>query len=276
MSENDAFEEDEEEGMETEAGAPAEEVEVASRTQGAAVEQHAALGEVREGSLVEVQPTTASGGIETSTSVQEALQRGREFGVGLRLAQGEGTQTIASVSTMVSAIPAQPISSYVRPEATPSAFPSTLGARQFVPLRETAEELSGALEGPTNFTPRVQRPAVPPLWTPDYTAYYGVQGQTVYYVVGFGAAFVHQLTGTFYAWIERTQRFSTIQGYNYVSYWAPEFYEGNTIPGALVDPRLPERVEDLPALLELPNRFLILSQFGPGPASILGTALPMP
>ena len=51
-----------------------------------------------------------------------------------------------------------------------------------------------------------------PLGILDYTAYYGVPGQTLYYVVGFGAAFVHQVTGTFYAWIERTQRFSTIQG----------------------------------------------------------------
>ena len=63
----------------------------------------------------------------------------------------------------------------------------------------------------------------------------------------------------FYAWIERMQRFSTIQGYTYTSYWAQEFYEGNTIPGALVDPRLPEQVEDLPPLLELPNRFLVMS-----------------
>ena len=49
MSENDEFEEGEEE-METEAAAPAEEAEAASRTQGTAEEQHAAIGEVREGS----------------------------------------------------------------------------------------------------------------------------------------------------------------------------------------------------------------------------------
>ena len=105
--------------------------------------------------------------------------------------------------------------------------------------------------------------------------YYGLPRQTVYYVVGFGAAFVHQLTGTFYACIERMQRFSTILGYTYTSYWAPEFYDGKTIPWALVDPRIPAQVEDLPPLLELLNRFLMMSQFGPGPAIILGTALPM-
>ena len=54
MRENEAFEEEEEE-METEAAAPAEETEVATRTQGAAEDQHAAIGEGREGSLGEGQ-----------------------------------------------------------------------------------------------------------------------------------------------------------------------------------------------------------------------------
>ena len=43
----------------------------------------------------------------------------------------------------------------------------------------------------------------------------------------------------------------------------------------MVDPRLPPRVQDLPPALDLPNRFLIASQFGPGPASVLGTAVPV-
>ena len=229
MSENDGFEEEEEE-METEAAAPAEEAEAASRTQGTAAEQNTALGEVREGSQVEAQPTPEPGGIQPPRSVQEPLQPGGQLGVGLGSAEGEGVQTTTSVSTMAVAIPAQPILSYVRPEGTPSAFAITPGAIPFVPLRETVEGLSEALAGSASLTPRVHRPAIPPANVLDCAAYYGVQGQTVYYVAGFGVAFVHQLTGTYYAWIERMQRFSTIQGYNYTSYWAPEFYEGNIIP----------------------------------------------
>ena len=202
MSENDAFEEEEGE-MEPEAAAPAEEAEEASRTQETVAEQHAALGEVREGSLAEVQSTPASGGIQPPTSAQEPLQPGGELGIGLGSTQGEGVQVTTNVLTMAVATPVQPISSYIRPEGMPSAFASTPGARAFVPLRETVEGSAGALVGQANPTPRALRPAVPPSDIPDYTIYYGVPGQTVYYVAGFGVAFVHQLTGTFYAWIER-------------------------------------------------------------------------
>ena len=101
--------------------------------------------------------------------------------------------------------------------------------------------------------------------------YYGAPGQLVGYIEGFGVAFIHQQTGTFYAWVERTQQFTTMQGHNYTSYWAPEFYVGNQIPGAMVDYRLPNHVRDLPPALDMPNRFLIASQFAAGPALELGT-----
>ena len=77
---------------------------------------------------------------------------------------------------------------------------------------------------------------------------------------------------TFYAWVERPQQFSTVQGH-YTSYWAPKFYVGNQIPGAVVDYRLPEHGRDLPPALELPNRFLVASQFGCAPLMYFGVPL---
>ena len=53
-----------------------------------------------------------------------------------------------------------------------------------------------------------------------------------------------------------------MQGQDYTSYWAPEFYVGNQIPEAVVDSRLPDHVRDLPPGLDMPNRFLVASQFG--------------
>ena len=275
MSEDEGFDEEEEE-MESGGAALAEQAEARSQMQGASEDRNTAIGEGRGESLMEAQATQAPSGVQHPTSVQGPLQFGMEVGVGFGSAEGEGIQTAGSVSTMPVALPVQPIAGYVRQEGMPSAFASRPDTRAFVPVRETAERLSGAVVGPARLTSRAHRYAVPPAGTLDYTEYYGVPGQTVYYVLWFGAAFVHQLTGTFYACIERMQRFGMIQGYNSTSNWASEFYEGNTIPGALVDPRLPAQVEELPQLLEVPNRFLIMSQFGPGPASVLGTALPMP
>ena len=56
---------------------------------------------------------------------------------------------------------------------------------------------------------------------------------------------------------------------------APDFYEGNVRPKAMVDTTLPSRVQDLPQALYLPNWFLLASQFGPGPATGLRNAGPV-
>ena len=94
---------------------------------------------------MEAQAMPAPGGGLPPPSVQEPLPVGEEGWVELARHKGEGMQTAASVSTMSVAMPMQPVASYVRPEGMPSAFASTPGARAFVPVRETAEGLSGAL-----------------------------------------------------------------------------------------------------------------------------------
>ena len=100
----------------------------------------------------------------------------------------------------------------------------------------------------------------------DLASYYGVPGQWFGYVEGFATAFIHQQTGTFNMWVERTLRFSTVEGHDSASYWAPEYYVRNQIPGAVLVARLPEHVRYLAATLDLPNRFQVTSQFGYVPA----------
>ena len=63
----------------------------------------------------------------------------------------------------------------------------------------------------------------------------------------------------------------TLDGWPYRHLLAPEYGITNQVLGGVVDTRLPDRLEDLPRDADLPNRFLVYSAFGDGPAKKLGT-----
>ena len=95
-----------------------------------------------------------------------------------------------------------------------SAFAITPADRtpRLVLIREHPEEPLGTTASQGYAVLPLHRTAVPPPVVYDY-ATYGVPRQSVYYVEGYGKAFVHQQTGTVLAWVERTQRFPTVTVY---------------------------------------------------------------
>ena len=82
------------------------------------------------------------------------------------------------------------------------AAPPTAKPTGFRPLSIRREE-SGLAALPS--APASRLPAEPELGVADLAIYYGVSGQMVGYIQGFGAAFIHQQTCTFYMEVERTQ-----------------------------------------------------------------------
>ena len=105
-----------------------------------------------------------------------------------------GMQAQANSSMMAEPVPTPAIPGYLRPEGGQSAFAITHAARTpgFVPLRENAAEPLKVVACQASATQLIHRTAVVPPGIYDYAKYYGVTGESVYYVEGFGTTFVHQ------------------------------------------------------------------------------------
>ena len=167
-----------------------------------------------------------TGGVSAPPSVTSSVQGSEQMplqssgeGAGMGSGEGEGQEFQQEMVTRPHGTQA--------PLGTPTATPGPAIGTTVPVMAEEGRQGAFAIigsgrvpgftpirEGPApdvSLAPRaVHRPAVPPPGSYNLAAYYGVPEQYVQYIEGYGVAFVHAQTGTFYVWVERTQRFSTL------------------------------------------------------------------